>query len=121
MIDLTVDAARLAPYTDPFVHPEFSTGLQKLYWSATELPNSDLSPVESDLNGLPPILILIAENDILRGEAEQLTSKAIEAGVDCRVIVWPHVWHGWHILVGELPEARQAMRSFAIEIKSGVI
>jgi acetyl esterase/lipase len=116
MIDLTIDADSLAPYADPFVHPGFSTGLQKMYWSATQLPNSDLSPVESNLNGLPPLLIMIAEFDILRGEAERLTSTAIEAGVDCRVIRWPHVWHGWHILVGELPEARKAMAAFAREV-----
>lgn len=116
MIDLTIDAASLMDFEDPFVHPALATGLQKLYWSESLLPNSDLSPVNSDLNGLPPLLVMIAEQDILRGEARRLALAAESAGLECRIMVWPRVWHGWHILVGELPEARQAMAAFAREL-----
>lgn len=116
MIDLTVDDTLLAPYEDPFIHPPFATGLQKMYWGDTLLPNSELSPVGSDLTGLAPMLVMIAEQDLLRGEARRLADASESAGVGCRIIVWPHVWHGWHVLVGELPEARQAMAAFAREL-----
>lgn len=116
MVDLTVDAARLAPYEDPFVDPEFATGLQKFYGSEAQLPNSDLIPVESDLKDLSPLWVMIAEQDILRGEARRLADASESAGIECQIMVWPRVWHGWHILVRELPEARQAMLAFAGEI-----
>ena len=116
MIDLTVDSARLAPYADPFVHPDFATGIQKYYWMEAPLPAPELSPVDSDLSDLAPLLVMIAEQDILRGESRRLADAAGAAGIECQIMIWPRVWHGWHILVRELPEARQAMQAFAQEL-----
>lgn len=116
MVDLTLQADDLVPCVDPFVDPAFSTGLQQMYCRDTQLPNLDLSPLESDLSGLAPLFVMVAEQDILRGEAERLAFTAHEMRVDCQIIVCPHVWHGWHILVGELPEARYAMDAFAHEV-----
>lgn len=69
------------------------------------------SPVRatlSQLKGLPPTLIQVAENDILRDQGEALGRKLDEAGVDVATLRYNGVVHDWGLLNGfaNLPETR---------------
>jgi acetyl esterase/lipase len=68
-----------------------------------------ISPVYADLSGLPPLLIQVGADELLRASAERLADRARAAGVATTYEVWPGMWHGWHLLAPYLPEAQQAL------------
>ncbi|MBB4036358.1 acetyl esterase/lipase [Dysgonomonas hofstadii] len=55
---------------------------------------------KDDLKGLPPTLIEVAENDILRNDGETLGRHLDEAGVDVTTIRFNGVIHDWGLLNG---------------------
>jgi acetyl esterase/lipase len=55
---------------------------------------------KEQLKGLPPTLIEVAENDILRDAGEELGRKLDEAGVDVTTIRFNGVIHDWGLLNG---------------------
>lgn len=70
-----------------------------------------ISPLQASidaLSGLPPTLIQVAENDILRDEAEALGRKLNESGVDVTTIRYNGVIHDFGLLNGfaTLPATR---------------
>lgn len=70
-----------------------------------------VAPLQASLNelkGLPPTLIQVAENDILRDEGEALGRKLDEAGVDVTTIRYNGVIHDFGLLNGfaTLPTTR---------------
>ena len=70
-----------------------------------------VSPVRATTNqlkGLPPTLIEVAENDILRDAGEELGRKLDEAGVDVTTVRFNGVIHDWGLLNGyaDLPSTR---------------
>jgi monoterpene epsilon-lactone hydrolase len=75
--------------------------------------NPLLSPLYADLKGIPPLLIQVGEDEVLRSGAEEFASRARNAGVRVTFHVWPKMWHFWHLFIPWLPEAHEAM----IEIK----
>lgn len=73
------------------------------------IPNKDLyddihvSPMRitpAQLSGLPPALIEVAENDILRDGGEELGRKLDLAGVPCTTLRYDGVTHDWGLLNG---------------------
>ncbi|MCD7975683.1 MAG: alpha/beta hydrolase [Tannerellaceae bacterium] len=61
---------------------------------------SPLNATVDQLKGLPPTLIEVAENDILRDEGEAMGRKLDEAGVDVTTIRFNGVTHDWGLLNG---------------------
>ncbi|MCD7969583.1 MAG: alpha/beta hydrolase [Alistipes sp.] len=73
-----------------------------------EIYYSPVRATSQQLSGLPPTLIQVAENDILRDEGELMGRKLDEAGVPCTTIRYNGVTHDWGLLNGfaELPQTR---------------
>lgn len=71
------------------------------------------SPLYADLRGLPPMLVHVGADEVLRDDSTRLVARAREAGVDARLEIWPGVPHCWP-LMSFLPEARRS-REKAIE------
>lgn len=67
------------------------------------------SPLYGDLQGLPPLLLLVGSEEYLLSDITRFATKAQSAGVRVRLEVWPQMQHGWHLLDDVLPEARQAI------------
>jgi acetyl esterase len=69
------------------------------------------APLESSrLAGLPPTLIVTAQNDVLHIEAEKYASRLIDAGVRTQVVRYPSVSHAQ---IATYPAAlREAVRFF---------
>ena len=67
------------------------------------------SPLRSDLRGLPPILFQVGEQELLLDDSRRVHEKILDAGGESELEVWPHVFHGWQMLDGLIPEARQAL------------
>jgi acetyl esterase len=69
------------------------------------------SPLRANvLEGLPPALILTAEFDPLRDEGEAYADRLKQAGVECKVIRYEGMIHGFTRRFQLLDEAHHAMR-----------
>lgn len=86
---------------------------------AGNLPLDDerLSPALADLTGLPPILIQIGAQERLLGDARALAAQAISAGVETLYSEWPGMVHVWHLFGKLLPDADEALRAAARQIR----
>lgn len=84
-----------------------------------EIYASPLQATTVQLKGLPPTLIQVAENDILRDEGEAYGRKLLEAGVDVTTVRYNDVIHDWGLLNGlaELPQTKTLFTQAAAELK----
>ncbi|NCH34817.1 alpha/beta hydrolase [Cronobacter sakazakii] len=96
---------------DPLCRVDFLNALARCFL-AGELPtHPDASPVYANVHGLAPILIQIGENEVMLSGALTLASNLGEARVRTTLEVWPGMFHVWHLLAGNLPQADRALRN----------
>ena len=105
---------------DAFVAPEFAVGMHKHYVGQNDTMQPDLAPIYADLSGLAPLYVLAGERELLRSEVERLAGAARQHRVDIEVCYWPEAWHGWHVLVPQLPEATKALKLLGGTIRQRV-
>jgi len=89
--------------------------LQRMAHRVTGGPTLDplASPVNADLSGLPPALIICAADEILRYDSELMTRRLEEAGVPAELHVWEGQVHAFPVLAHLLPESRAALDRIA--------
>jgi len=84
-----------------------------------EIYASPLQATIDQLKGLPPTLIQVAENDILRDEGEAYGRKLLEAGVETTTVRYNDVIHDWGLLNGlaNTPQTKALFEQAAAELK----
>jgi acetyl esterase len=84
-----------------------------------EIYASPLQATVEQLKGLPPALIQVAENDVLRDEGEAYGRKLDEAGVPVTLVLYDGTIHDFGLLNGlaDLPATRSAFQQAAAELK----
>ncbi len=60
-----------------------------------DLENPLASPLYGDLTGMPPSLIFVGGDEILKSDSEDLHGKLQAAGCVSRLVVSPQRWHGY--------------------------
>ena len=89
------------------------------YLGAHPADDPVVSPLTADLTGLPPLLIQAATGDQLLGNANALTDRARDHGVDARLDLYSVDAHVFQLFWSFLPEAAEALQKaghFADEI-----
>lgn len=76
-----------------------------------------VSPLEADLDRLPPTLIIVGTDEILLGDSEALYRKMANAGTPVRLSVYRSMWHVFPIQAGALATANAAIAEMAAWIK----
>ena len=73
---------------------------------------SPLSATASQLDGLPPALLIVDENDILRDEGEAYARKLMQAGVDVTAVRFVATHHDFVMLnaLAETPATKAAIQ-----------
>jgi monoterpene epsilon-lactone hydrolase len=90
----------------------------KYYVGGADARSPYISPAFADLKGLPPIFILVGENELLLDDALRVLDAAKRAGVDARALVGEGMQHDWPLTLPWLDESKQAwaaMRRFVEE------
>ncbi|QEM11727.1 alpha/beta hydrolase [Mucilaginibacter rubeus] len=84
-----------------------------------EIYASPLQAGVDQLKGLPPAIVLTAENDVLRDEGEAYARKLDEAGVRVAAVRYNGMIHDWGMLnaLAYIPGTRAAMTQGAAELK----
>ena len=79
----------------------------------SEWRNPLVSPVFANVAGLPPMLILVGDDEILLSDSTRFAEKLEAEGIDVELEIWPEMWHVFQMFVGKMPEARKAIRKIA--------
>jgi monoterpene epsilon-lactone hydrolase len=82
------------------------------YAASTDAKDPILSPIYSDLHGLPPTLFITSGRDLLLSGTVNLHRAYLNAGVDARLVVFDALTHAfWYD--PRLPEAQEANHMMA--------
>ena len=85
----------------------------RYYLGDVDPRNPLASPLYADLTGLPPLLIHVGADEVLRDDSTRLAERARAAGVSVELKIWPVVPHAWQLAPHLIPEARQSLRESA--------
>lgn len=88
------------------------------YATVTDRRSSCVSPVFAEFSGLPPLLLLVGEDELLLDDALRVRDAAKSAGTDVRVHIGRGMQHDWPLTLPWLDESRaawSAMRNFVEE------
>lgn len=111
--DLTQSAATFASNqdSDPSISKIYLDRMAGLYLNGVDPKDPLASPLFSDLEGLPPILVQVGKPETMLGDAEAFANKARHCGVPVDFQAYDDVPHGWHNsdhVVPGIPEALDA-------------
>jgi cation diffusion facilitator CzcD-associated flavoprotein CzcO/acetyl esterase/lipase len=85
----------------------------RAYVGGSSAKNPAISPLHGDLDGLPPVILHSAADDLLAGDAERLAARIPQLLGHTRL---EGLWHDPHMLRDVLPDADDAVTSLAGEI-----
>jgi acetyl esterase/lipase len=83
---------------------------------------SPLQATLEQLKGLPPAVVEVAENDVLRDEGEAYARKLDQAGVKVKSVRYNGMIHDWGLLnpIATVPGAQAALIQAGTEIKNAL-
>jgi monoterpene epsilon-lactone hydrolase len=97
--------------TDPMLAESGLRAAGRL-WSGDHQPTDPfVSPVNADLDGLPPLEVYIGDRDILRPALDHLAQRAHDEDVDLHVHEVTAMFHVW--MTRAIPEGRRTRRQLA--------
>jgi cation diffusion facilitator CzcD-associated flavoprotein CzcO/acetyl esterase/lipase len=79
------------------------------YRGRADLDDPEISPLNADLAGLPPMYLQAGGHDILLSDSDRLAERAREAGVDVGYSTYPEMWHDFQLGAGLVREADEAL------------
>ena len=123
-VELPGAAAALSPWTDlaltgasmranaeadPMLDPDNLPDLVRNYCAGADPRHPYISPIYGDPTGLPPALIHVGSDEILRDDAVGMAEKMRAAGCAAEVEIWENMPHVWHLYARLIPEGRRAI------------
>jgi acetyl esterase/lipase len=110
-------ACRQPSYTEraqlePMLQADFLRADAARYIGDADLLDVRANPIDADLSGLPPVLVLVGTDEILYDDSIVLHERLVAAGVDAELIIGEDMFHVWPAFP-MLPEAHEAMRAIA--------
>jgi monoterpene epsilon-lactone hydrolase len=109
--DLAITGAscRLNAVADPMQNADDLVPLAARYLAGADPRNPYASPLYGDPRGLPPTLLQVGSDEILRDDAVRMAERMRDTGCEVTLEIWPRMPHVWHGFAPVLPEARQAI------------
>src|SRR5262245_27166158 len=108
-LGLTGESLRLNADIDPLIPIGLAPRVVDLCLAGAEPQHPYASPLYGDPTGLPPTLIQVGGDDVLRDDATRMAEKMRAAGCHVELEIAPRMWHVWHLLMRVLPESRAAL------------
>jgi len=88
------------------------------YAAGADRRSAYVSPVFAEVSGLPPLLLLVGQDELLLDDALRVRDAATSTGTDVRVYLGKGMQHDWPLTLPWLDESRlawSAMRNFVEE------
>ena len=106
---LTGGSLRRNARADPMQNAGDVADFAALYLAGGDPRNPYASPLYGDPAGLPPTLIQVGGDEILRDDALRMAERMRAAGGAVELQIWPRMPHVWHLFAAVMPEARRAI------------
>jgi monoterpene epsilon-lactone hydrolase len=94
---------------DAMVHAEDVPKFAADYLAGADPRHPYASPLYGDPTGLPPTLIQVGSEEVLRDDAVRMAERMQRAHCQAELQLWPGMPHVWHLFAPILPEAREAI------------
>lgn len=94
---------------DPMLRSDCLKPFAAQYLGEADCRNPYASPLYGDMYGLPPTLLQVGSDEILRDDSVRIAARMREAGCAVTLEVWPRMPHVWHAFAPIMPEARKAI------------
>jgi acetyl esterase/lipase len=98
---------------DLLLSPAWLAACAAAYADPSTWTDPYVSPLHASHEGLPPLLIQAASDDLLAPDAELLAASASAAGADVTYTRWPRMWHDFALLPGLVAAADSALSQSA--------
>jgi acetyl esterase/lipase len=89
------------------------------YASPADRRSPYVSPVFAEFSRLPPLLLLVGENELLLDDALRVRDAARSAGTDAWVHIGKGMQHDWPLTLPWLDESRRAWRAMRSFVDDG--
>lgn len=109
----TGDSIRSNAHRCAMFHGKDIAPTARYYLGDTDPRNPLASPLYGNFAGLPPLLVHVGEDEVLRDDSTRVAERARAAGVSVELKVWPVVPHAWQLAANKIPEARQSLKEGA--------
>jgi monoterpene epsilon-lactone hydrolase len=106
---MTGESIRLNAQADPMLNPEQAAVFTKWYLAGGDPRQPYASPLYGDPAGLPPCLIQVGSDEVLRDDAVRMAERLRAARCQVELQIWPRMPHVWQLYARVLPEGRQAI------------
>ena len=106
---------------DPMMNVDDVPLMADRYLAGADPRHPYASPLYGDPAGLPPTLIQVGSDEILRDDAIRMAERMRCAGCAVELEVWPRMPHVWHGFAGIMPEARRAIDRIGAFIREKTI
>ncbi len=83
------------------------------YAGENDVTNPLISPLFGDLTGLPPLLIYVGGDELMRDDSTRFAEKAQAAGVDVALRIGEGLFHCYPACAPIFPEATQALEEIS--------
>lgn len=111
---MTGESLRINARKDPMLKPERAASCARMYLAGADPLNPYASPLYGDPAGLPPALIQVGSDEILRDDSVRMADKLRTAGCPVDLEIWPRMPHVWQVFASMMPEARRAIERIGI-------
>jgi monoterpene epsilon-lactone hydrolase len=106
---LTGDSIRANAGADLLLRFERAASFARHYLAGADPRHPYASPLYGDPAGLPPILIQVGGDEMLRDDSVRMANKLRAAGSPVEIEIWSRMPHVWQLFARVLPEGRRAI------------
>jgi epsilon-lactone hydrolase len=103
-VPLPAAAVALSPWTDLAL-----TGRSFTTNAGADPRSPYASPLYGEPAGLPPTIIQVGSDEVLRDDAVRMAERMRAAGCRVELEIWPRMPHVWHLFAPVMPEAHRAI------------
>jgi len=108
--DFSSEAVHNPPAGDPMIHLLWMAQAREAYCpDPLDLHMPEVSPLNAELAGLPPVLVQVGEDEVLRNDSLRFAERARAAGVEVRLERYEGLWHVFQAHAGLLRAADLAL------------
>ena len=116
-LTLTADALSRNASSDAMLDPSWLASAVADY-TGSRAGAPELSPLDADLAGLPPLHVVAGAEEVLVDDADALVERARAAGTPVTYSRVAGMWHAFPVLAGLLAEADDALRTLGLALRA---
>ena len=116
---LTGDSLWRNAAADPMIDPDRIPPLVDYYLAGADPRTPYASPFYGDLAGLPPTLIQVGSDEVLRDDSVRIAERMRAARCRVELEIWPRMPHVWHAFAPLVPESRRAIARIGAFLRNG--